>query len=114
MQLTETGFLSKVWEAPKAPSEALVQRLLKLEGHEAITTRTLPVGSRSPEQQDESPVLRWLLEGSLQISFPGYGVKEVHPGDQWIIPTHLVYDLTVLSNTAVVWLESKKAELIED
>jgi hypothetical protein len=102
------------WQGSKPPTQRLLKLLLEEAGHTHVSLEALPAGYRSAEQQETTPVLRWLLSGVLQLALPGYGVVELHPGDQYIIAPDFTYDVTVLSETGTQFLLSSTPNLVSE
>lgn len=93
------------WESPNVPSLELLSRLLSREGlvgepHE------VPPQTHTPEMKFDRRAVRALVAGSVQYSFPGYGVIELHPGDILEILPDSLHDIIVSGSQPAVLLEA--------
>jgi hypothetical protein len=93
------------WDAPKVPTKELLVRMLERQGL-TPAEKSYTAGTHTQELKQESGMVQVLIEGHIQFSFPGYGVVELHPGDQVDIDAGLTHDIKVLSHTDALLLEA--------
>jgi hypothetical protein len=96
------------WEASKQPEEALLARWLQREGLEYQRVEH-PPKTHTPEVKYDTPVIRVVVSGAIQYSFPGYGVVELRPGDRLDLTADLLHDIKVISPEPAVTLDAVKA-----
>lgn len=95
------------WEAPKAPTIEFVTRMLAREGLTPDRQEWAP-GTHTPEIKHERPGIMVLISGEVQVAFPGYGVRDLGPGDILELEAGILYDITVTSREAAVLLQTFK------
>jgi hypothetical protein len=95
------------WESPKPPTPDFLERMLVREG---LTPENLelPADIHTPEMKFEQSVVRVLVAGHIQYSFPGYGVIELDPGDMLEIQPGVLHDAIVSASQAAVLLQAFK------
>ena len=91
------------WDAPKPPTPSFLSRWLEREGLSA-REEIHAAGSISPEIKFEAPMVRVVVSGNIQVSFPGYGVVELNPGDRLDVEAHFLHDMTVSSMEPAITL----------
>jgi mannose-6-phosphate isomerase-like protein (cupin superfamily) len=96
------------WESSKTPSQEFLERLLSREGLQA---KLLEVArdTHTPEMKFDKTVVWALVSGFLQVSFPGYGVIDLRPGDTLEVEANTLYDLIVDHSQPVQLLEAFRA-----
>ncbi|HEY9746060.1 MAG TPA: hypothetical protein V6C99_07570 [Oculatellaceae cyanobacterium] len=82
------------WEAPDAPTPEQLTRMMIREGLQPAS-QELPGQSRSPEMKFPKTRVIVASSGKVQVSFPGYGVIEISPGDILEIAPDTLHDLIV-------------------
>jgi hypothetical protein len=70
------------------------------------TETRLEPHSQTAEMKFAQPLVRVLVSGIVQVSFPGYGVIQLKPGDILEINPHVLHDMIVSSSQPAVLLES--------
>jgi mannose-6-phosphate isomerase-like protein (cupin superfamily) len=93
------------WDSPQAPSQDFLERLLTREGLKP--ERQEFVGkTHTPEMKFDQAVVWALISGQLQVSFPGYGVIALKPGDMLEVQSGVLHDLIVVSEKSAQLLEA--------
>jgi quercetin dioxygenase-like cupin family protein len=82
------------WESPDEPTPEFLNRMMRREGLQA-ETQELPPQSRSQEMKFSRTRVIISSRGKVQVSFPGYGVIEITPGDILEIAPDTIHDLIV-------------------
>lgn len=95
------------WESPNAPTSEQLTRMMAREGL-TPETQELPPQSRSVEMQFAQTRVIVSSQGKVQVSFPGYGVIEISPGDILEIIPETIHDLIVESPHPSVILQAFK------
>lgn len=95
------------WESPDAPTPEIISRILRREGLQAETQELAPC-SRSQEMKFEQTRLIIAYQGKVQVSFPGYGVIEIAPGDILEIAPEILHDFIVEQNQPSVIFQAFK------
>ena len=93
------------WDDAVTPSLDKLMRMLEREGLKPEQTE-LPSQSHSPEIKFSESVVRVLVVGKVQYSFPGYGVIELEPGDVLEINPGVLHDVIVASSQPATMLEA--------
>lgn len=96
------------WDAPKEPTLEALQRLLdreKLTAEQQLYSQ----GSHSPEMMFDQDVVRVMVSGHAQCSFPGYGVVDLQAGDWVEIESGTLHDIKVTGNELAVMLFARRA-----
>ncbi len=93
------------WESLKAPTPEFLAQMLEREGYE-METIEVPAGTHTPEFIFDDAVVRVLMTGHIQYSFPGYGVIELNPGDMLRIEPGVRHDAIVSSEEAATLLRA--------
>jgi hypothetical protein len=89
------------WDDPAPPSLAFLTGMLEREGLQPKQTEWLPQ-THSPEMKFSQVVVRVLVSGKVQYSFPGYGVIELEPGDILEINPGVLHDVIVDAHPATL------------
>lgn len=95
------------WEAPREPDEEFLTYMLIRDGYEPERTELTP-GTRSPEMKFDKTVIRVLISGKVQYSFPGYGSIDLAPGDILEISPATLHDIIVEEGQPGVILQAVK------
>ena len=95
------------WDSPEQPTEDFWQGWMQREKMKAVS-ETLPLGTQTQEMKHATPLVRVVLKGCLQCSFPGYGVVDLAPGDCLEIAAHTQHDLKVTGSEAAQLLTGHK------
>lgn len=103
--MSQSPFEIMRWDDAAPPSLALLVRMLEREGLHPEQTE-LPSQTRSPEMKFPDVVVRVLVAGKVQYSFPGYGVIELEPGDILEINPGVLHDVIVDSAQPAMLLEA--------
>ncbi|MBY0450665.1 MAG: hypothetical protein K2X01_08590 [Cyanobacteria bacterium] len=93
------------WDAPKEPTVEFLIRWLEREGFHP-KQQEHPAHSHSPELKFPMPLVRVVVSGHVQYSFPGYGVVELNPGDRLDLDANILHNVTVTSSTPAVTLNA--------
>lgn len=96
------------WDDAATPSLELLIRMLEREGLQPEQTE-LASQTHSPEMKFPHSVVRVLVFGKVQYSFPGYGVIELEPGDILEINPGVLHDVIVASPQSATLLEAARA-----
>jgi hypothetical protein len=80
------------WDSLTPPTREMLQYWLRQEKLVAEQL-SLPVGYRTEEIKFSAAGVELLFVGKLQISFPGYGVIEMNPGDCLEIEANTTYEI---------------------
>lgn len=91
------------WESQLPPNPEKLAKVLRREGLSSVTS-TYEEGSHTEERKLPVAQTLVLVSGRLQVSFPGYGVVELQPGDQLDITPNTIHDLKVLGTQAATLL----------
>jgi hypothetical protein len=105
MSMSHKPFEITRWDSPKTPSLEFLERMLGREGLHA-NLQEFASNSRTPEMKFDKPVVWALISGQLQVSFPGYGVIDLKPGDMLEVEADILYDLIVTHDHPVQLLEA--------
>ena len=103
-----TPFEIMRWEDEALPSLAFLVRMLEREGLQPVQSE-LPPKTHSPEIKFAQPVVRVVVSGKVQYSFPGYGVIELEPGDILEISSDVLHDVIVESHQPALILEANRS-----
>ena len=68
----------------------------------------LPAGAHTAELRYPGMLSRVVLSGCLQVACPGYGVVDLHPGDQLTLEAGLVHDLTAQGGEPAAFLAAAR------
>lgn len=93
------------WDAPKEPNLGFLMNMMLRDGLKAEPLE-LAAKTHSPEVKYPQTAVRVLVEGTIQYSFPGYGVIELEPGDMLEIQPGVLHDVTVSSSRPAVLLQA--------
>lgn len=93
------------WDDATIPSLDRLVRMLEREGLRPEKTE-LASHTHSPEVKFDQVVVRVLVFGKVQYSFPGYGVIELEPGDVLEINPGVLHDVIVASSQPATMLEA--------
>jgi len=95
------------WDSPKTPSLEFLERMLSRDGLNSHL-QEFSGDTHTPEMKFDKPVVWALISGQLQVSFPGYGVIDLKPGDVLEVEAGVFYDLIVPHDHPVQLLEAFK------
>lgn len=95
------------WESPDAPTPDFLNRMMSREGLQS-EVQELPAYSRSQEMKFARTRVIISSQGKVQVSFPGYGVIEIMPGDILEIAPDTIHDLIVENNQPSTILQAFK------
>jgi hypothetical protein len=93
------------WESPDAPTPELLTRMMNREDLQPETQELAPQ-SRSQEMKFAQTRVIISSQGKVQVSFPGYGVIEILPGDILEIAPDTLHDLIVESQQPSIILQA--------
>jgi len=93
------------WDDADTPSLDRLVRMLEREGLKPEQIE-LASQSHSPEMKFSQCVVRVLVAGKVQYSFPGYGVIELGPGDVLEINPGVLHDVIVAGSQPATLLEA--------
>jgi hypothetical protein len=89
------------WDDAATPSQEFLARMLTREGLLPQQTEWAS-NTHSPEMKFPQTVVRVVVSGKLQYSFPGYGVIELEPGDILEINPGVLHDVIVGSHPTIL------------
>ncbi len=95
------------WDSPREPDADFLARMMNREGLQPETIELAP-GTRTAEKKQDQLLMVVLAAGQIQVSFPGYGVIGLDPGDILEIQPDVLHDFTVSSAQAAVLLQACK------
>lgn len=93
------------WDSANLPTVEMMTKWMQREGMAPEQTEHA-VGSQTEELKYPHPMVRTLISGHLQCTFPGYGVVELKSGDSVEIQPHTLHDLKVISHEPVLLLSA--------
>jgi len=108
MSMSHKPFEIIRWDSPKTPSLEFLERMLTRDGL-VSHLQEFSGDTRTPEMKFDKPVVWALISGHLQVSFPGYGVIDLKPGDMLEVEANILYDLIVPHDDPVQLLEAFKS-----
>lgn len=101
--MSSTPFEIIRWDAPDVPDLAFWEGWMRRE-KTSPQLEELANGTHTAEVKFDQAMVRVLVKGSIQCSFPGYGVVELSPGDCLEIAADIQHDLKVVSREGAVLL----------
>jgi hypothetical protein len=105
--MSQTPFEIMRWDDAATPTLERLMRMLEREGLKPEQAE-LPSPSHSPEMKFDRSVVRVLVNGKVQYSFPGYGVIELEPGDVLEINPGVLHDVIVAGSQPAILLEADR------
>jgi hypothetical protein len=93
------------WESSALPTVEALTRMMQREGLQPSQAQLEPQ-SQTSEMKFDKTMVRVLVSGIVQVSFPGYGVIQLDPGDIVEINPDVLHDLVVSSAQPAVILEA--------
>ena len=95
------------WDHSDPPTLARLQRIMAREGFAGDEARFEP-SVKTPEMKHHERVFLAPVTGTVQVSFPGYGVIALHPGDILAIEPDTTHDITAEGREAALVLKGLK------
>lgn len=96
------------WESPRQPDQEFLTRMMSREGLQPEPVE-LAAETHTPEMKFDRPLVMVPSAGHIQVSFPGYGVIELDPGDILEINPGVLHDIIVNSPQPAVILQAFKS-----
>jgi hypothetical protein len=102
---TSTAYDLDRWESKTPPNPGMIERMMGLEaaGNPVEPCEAL-AGQQSGELFCEQGLVMCLCTGVLNVTFPGYGVVALAPGDILKIPANTRFEWTAPSGKPATWL----------
>jgi hypothetical protein len=106
--MNQSPFEIMRWESPRAPDREFLLRMMNREGLQPKPVE-LAAATHTPEMKFDRPLVLVPADGKIQVSFPGYGVIELSPGDILEIQPDVLHDVIVSSTQPAVILQAFKS-----